>query len=459
MNKNTLIFASTVMLAALFGATAAYAQSVDYGSSEQMFGEPVTTSATGSPQRATEAPGRHDHHLRRRDPPLRGPTIPGPCSRGSAGIDVLNSAAMNYDISVRGYDKPMSARLLVLVNGRQVYLDHYGYTDWSLIPVQLSEIRQIEVVKGPNSALFGFNAVAGVINIITYNPKFDDINNASLTGGLYDYSELSLVQSFKLGQRFSGRVSFGAAKEHQYPNDIGVAAANVYQPWRTSLAVDTITQLTDKVEWRNEVDISREMLSNPSQSYAISSIKPTMKDIKSTLTADTDFGLIEASAYENQFVADTVILVPTTFRNTVSVFDLQDMFKIGTDHTFRLSYEHRDNKLATLTYTGGTVSYMVNSFSGMWNWAVTKQLAVTAALREDMLKLHRTGTFPYATWVYQSDALWDRKVDELSYNGGVVYKLGDYDVVKLSTARGVRDPNIVRVWRIPKKHARGRQDG
>jgi outer membrane receptor for ferrienterochelin and colicins len=30
------------------------------------------------------------------------------------------------------------------------------------LPVQLSEIRQIEVIKGPVSALYGFNAVSGV---------------------------------------------------------------------------------------------------------------------------------------------------------------------------------------------------------------------------------------------------------------------------------------------------------
>ena len=55
------------------------------------------------------------------------------------------------------------------MNGRQVYLDDWGRTS-GMHRCQLADIRQIEVVKGPNTALFGFNAAAGVINIVTYNP-------------------------------------------------------------------------------------------------------------------------------------------------------------------------------------------------------------------------------------------------------------------------------------------------
>ena len=190
-------------------ACAASAQSIDYGSMEQLFGEPVTTSATGSPQRSTEVPvdmtiisaddikrsGAHDLQT------LLG-RVPG--------VDALNWSSMGADIGVRGYDQPMSPRLLVLVNGRQVYLDHYGYTAWSTIPVQLSEIRQIEVVKGPNAALFGFNAGSGVVNIITYNPKYDDVSGAQVSASSRNGSDVSLVQTFHLTPKIAGRLSAGA---------------------------------------------------------------------------------------------------------------------------------------------------------------------------------------------------------------------------------------------------------
>jgi outer membrane receptor protein involved in Fe transport len=180
--KTTLFAGASVGLCILASATAASAQSIDYGAMEQLFNEPVTTSATGSPQRATEAPA--DMQIISADDIRRSGeiTIPGLLQR-VAGIDVLNFSAGQSDVNVRGYDQVSSPRLLVLVNGRQVYLDHYGLTVWATIPVQLDEIRQIEVVKGPNSALFGFNAVSGVVNIITFNPKFDDRNVATVRVG------------------------------------------------------------------------------------------------------------------------------------------------------------------------------------------------------------------------------------------------------------------------------------
>ena len=85
------------------------------------------------------------------------------------------------DVGIRGYNETSNPRLLVLLNGQQVYLDDIGRTQWYTLPVELDEIRQIEIVKGPNTALFGFNAASGVINIITYDPMRESVNTATRT--------------------------------------------------------------------------------------------------------------------------------------------------------------------------------------------------------------------------------------------------------------------------------------
>ena len=182
----------------LMAAGAAHAQSMDYGSLESLFDEPVTTSVTGSPQRASDVPASMTivtaDEIRRsgaRD-------IPG-ILRHVAGIDVLQWTNDQADVAVRGYNQVFSPRLLVLLDGRQVYTDYYGYTEWSAIPVELSDIRQIEIVQGPNSALFGFNAVGGVINIITYDPLYDDLNTASVTAGTQRHIEGSGVATYRIG--------------------------------------------------------------------------------------------------------------------------------------------------------------------------------------------------------------------------------------------------------------------
>ena len=161
---------------------ASSAQEVDYGTLEQIFGEPITTSVTGKPQRASDVPG--DLVIITQDDIRRsGATdIPG-ILQFVTGIDVRQYTFGDSQVSIRGYGTVPNPCLLVLVDGRQVYLDDYGYVAWNTSPVQLSEIRQIEVVKGPASALFGFNAASGVINIVTYDPLLDTRNSVDVSGG------------------------------------------------------------------------------------------------------------------------------------------------------------------------------------------------------------------------------------------------------------------------------------
>ncbi len=175
------ILAAILALASVQTRPAA-AQTFDYGAFEQIFDEPVTTSATGKPQRKSEAPATMDiitaEDIRRSG----AITIPQLLARLSR-IDVYTWSQGSADVAVGGLNQGTSSRVMVLVNGRETYQDALGALAWQQIPVTLDEIRQIEVIKGPNSALFGFNAYAGVINIITNNPEFDTTNAARGTIG------------------------------------------------------------------------------------------------------------------------------------------------------------------------------------------------------------------------------------------------------------------------------------
>src|SRR5262249_51837944 len=56
------------------------------------------------------------------------------------------------------------------VNGRSVYNDILGSTFWESLTIDVDQIERIEVVRGPGSALYGADAVTGVVNIITIAP-------------------------------------------------------------------------------------------------------------------------------------------------------------------------------------------------------------------------------------------------------------------------------------------------
>jgi iron complex outermembrane receptor protein len=91
--------------------------------------------------------------------------------RAVPGVDVMSTRAVYGEVSIRGLDKPLNNRTLVLLDGRTVLNSYFDQVNWEGIPVTLEEIDRIEVVEGPGSALFGANAINGVINIITKQPE------------------------------------------------------------------------------------------------------------------------------------------------------------------------------------------------------------------------------------------------------------------------------------------------
>lgn len=90
--------------------------------------------------------------------------------RRVVGVDVMSLSAGQPDVSIRGFNNKLNNKVLVLIDGRSTYLDFIGATLWGSFPVQLEEIERIEVIRGPGSAVYGANAVTGVINIITRTP-------------------------------------------------------------------------------------------------------------------------------------------------------------------------------------------------------------------------------------------------------------------------------------------------
>ena len=441
-----------VLLCGLAAAAAtplsAHAQSIDYGALEQLFGEPVTTSVTGSPQRASDVPATTEivtaDDIRR-----SGATdIPGVLLH-VAGIDVLRWASDDADVSSRGYDQAYSPRMLVLIDGRQVYADYYGFTPWSTLPVELDAIRQIEIVKGPNSALFGFNAAGGVINIITYNPLFDDVNTASVSGGTQKMGQGSAVGTYRFSNDAAFRISAGGRSDDDFETPIPKAMNGSPRPGnnRGAIDLDGFLRLSDHatfgLEWSHTEADQNEVY--PGYDYVYS--RYGTDSIKGDLTADTNLGLIQALAYTNWINDRTVIgnsLAAGTFTNIsnqVTVAQLQDIFSPSADHSIRASVEYRHNEVNTTPVEGGHVSYDVFAASGMWEWRIMPSLSLTNAIRIDDLSLKRDGFTPVGYPFTNSD--WNRNLLEPSFNSGLVWKESGVDTFRLTASRGVQLPNLI----------------
>ncbi|MDR3415817.1 MAG: TonB-dependent receptor [Nevskia sp.] len=421
------------------------AQSIDYGALERLFAEPVTTSVTGSPQRASEVPANLEiitaDEIRRSG----AKDIPGVLSHVS-GIDVLQWTNAESDVSVRGYDEVYSPRLLVLVDGRQVYADYYGFTPWNTLPVPLRSIRQIEVVKGPNAALFGFNAVGGVINIITYNPLYDTVDTVTATGGTQNLAQGSAIWTGRLGDAAAVRLS----TDGMISSDFSTAVPPAEGPGRKgndnrrAADLNAVVRLGAGSSLRFDASHADSADNELILGDIFQEVEYHNDSLLAQLSSETSLGLVQATAYTNWIKANAnpgYAGQALDVHNRVSVVQLQDLLTLGPNHTLRGSLEYRYDTVSSTPFTGAEVYYDIVSAGGMWNWKITPAVALTNALRVDRLSLGRDGPTPAGYPLVNSD--WNRSLTEPSFNSGLVWKAGDEDTLRLILSRGVQLPSLL----------------
>ncbi|MGP0592633.1 TonB-dependent receptor plug domain-containing protein [Nitrospira sp. T9] len=131
------------------------------------------------------------------------------------GLEVIQMTGADFNVSMRGDNQSRANKLLVLVDGRSIYLDPQGEMLWKAIPITLPEIKQIEVLKGPASAIYGFNAYDGVINIITKSAE--EMKGLTVQAGGGEFSTVMLSAIY--GGRFedlSYRISYGYDQTNEW---------------------------------------------------------------------------------------------------------------------------------------------------------------------------------------------------------------------------------------------------
>jgi iron complex outermembrane receptor protein len=124
------------------------------------------------------------------------------------GVDVAQINSNKWAVSVRGFNGLYANKLLVLVDGRSLYNRIFSGVLWSSEDLLLDDVDRIEVIRGPGAAVWGANAVNGVINIVTRSA-------ADTRGGLVRVD----------GGSFQSQ---GAAR---YGGTVGSGAYRLYSQW------------------------------------------------------------------------------------------------------------------------------------------------------------------------------------------------------------------------------------
>jgi iron complex outermembrane receptor protein len=140
--------------------------------------------------------------------------------RLAVSLEVAQSNGNTWAISSRGFNTTTSNKLLVLIDGRSIYTPLYSGVFWDAQDVMLEDVDRIEIIRGPGAALWGANAVNGVINVITKSSRDTQGALVTLGGGK---GEEEGFTSFRQGGKLGTGTTYRAYGKYSYRDSLDFA--------------------------------------------------------------------------------------------------------------------------------------------------------------------------------------------------------------------------------------------
>ena len=154
-----------------------------------------------------------------------GATVLPELLRLATNLFVAQVSATGWAVDARGFVRSsgLSNKLLVMVDGRTAYSPLFSNVFWDSTSVFLPDLDRIEVISGPAGAMWGANAVNGVINIQTKSAR-DTLGGLAFAGSGSDESNFGIRYGTRLGETGAMRVyvqgaTFGSTLSPTGAND------------------------------------------------------------------------------------------------------------------------------------------------------------------------------------------------------------------------------------------------
>ncbi len=192
-------------------------------------------------------------------------------------------------ISSRGRASAQSESILFLLNGQRLNDLYTGGVSVLNRLISVNNIKQVEIIRGPGSALYGSNAFLGVVNILTK----DEDNDIQLEYGTQNYKSASINISKEIGSSIKASAYVGIFSEdgHEYDNmtDVWGRKDKTRDP---SKGFDVLTS----IDYKNLTFSTRFMERNVSDFMTFGTISNHLNDENTSQTSfslDYDFNLFD----------------------------------------------------------------------------------------------------------------------------------------------------------------------
>ena len=164
-----------------------------------------------------------------------------------AGVDVNSASMLFTSVSTRGFNTAKSERVIQLVDYMDTALPSLNLSPGNLVGIPELDMESIEIIHGPASALYGSNALSGVVLFNSKDPFVYEGLSARLRGGERNLLDGQVRYAKKLGNKFAIKLngSYFEAKDW---------IANNFERANTSRNLEGSTLGYDAVNRYGELD-------------------------------------------------------------------------------------------------------------------------------------------------------------------------------------------------------------
>ena len=151
------------------------------------------------------------------------------------GFDVRRSRQQLQLITVRGVTSDLNERLLIMIDGVRLGSVNDGGTGKMVRAIYLNDVQRVEIIRGPGSALYGTNAFAAVVSVIT--KKGSETAGAHVTGeaGSYAGRAVTVAAGQKFGDfNLNGNFNYAQSRGENYfiAADGAGVSGNIRDPYK-----------------------------------------------------------------------------------------------------------------------------------------------------------------------------------------------------------------------------------
>ena len=339
------------------------------------------------------------------------------------GMEVMQVNGADFNVSVRGDNQLQANKLLVMVDGRSIYIDAGGTVFWKLFPVTLPEIKRIEVLKGPASAIYGFNAFDGIINIITKSPEEMKGTTLQFGGGNFGTIAAAAIQAGKV-DKFGYRLSIGTNQNSDWTNHNSLAFRDYL------FNVQTEYNLTEESKFslsgglvdsnRFNYSVSQDTVSShqPGQGYAHLVYEQRNFYIRGFWNRFADSEILAFNPLLAPFLTISGQNGSPNLSTTAETYNLEAQHTLEITSALRFIYgaNYRYNTLSGNLVTSNSSENRLG-FYGHANWNTTKALTLVAGLRYDLDTFIHPTVSPRVALIYNLAANHTLRV-----SGSVAYR-------------------------------------